>query len=70
MLDAILDILMILALLAALFVIGYVFLVVQALYSDLRERGIAPELVKKPEKAKDYVTPLTRAARQIKERCG
>ena len=70
MLDAILDILMVLALLAALLVIGYVFLVVQALYSDLKERGIAPGLVRKPEDAKDFITPLTRAAKQLKERCG
>lgn len=67
MLDVSIGILLLLAfvvLLAALLVIGYVFMVVRALYNDLKERGVAPELI--PKKKRERPNPVTRAREYLK----
>lgn len=60
----ILPILNVLALLAALLVILYVFLVVRALYTHLKELGVAPELL--PKKKRERRNPVTRARDYLK----
>lgn len=66
MLDVLVDLILVLTLLAALMVIGYMFLVVRAMHKELTARGVATELI--PKKKREHGGPLSWAEQYMKRR--
>jgi len=64
------EILTIIALALVIFLVVLVIFVVLAVYKGFLARGEVEAIEIVPQKVRDYVTPLTRAKRQLKERCG